>query len=252
MNTRPRSSGVQLHPTSLPGGPPRARRPTRSSTGWRPRASRGGRCCRSGRRTATARRTRRTSAFAAWPGLLAEPRAPVSEGRGARLPRAQRRTGSSDWVAFGRRGAVADQVRFDREWAALRALRADARRAADRRRPDLRRARLRRPPRAPRAVPRRRRRRHAARRVHRQGPAVGQPALRLAGAAARAATAGGSSACGARSTSTTSRGSTTSAASSPTGRCRAARATRSSGRWRRGPGRGAVRRRGGASSASCR
>ena len=95
-----------------------------------------------------------------------------------------RRSGSRTGRAFAGRGAVADQVRFDREWARAARLRRRARRAADRRRADLRRGRLGRPPRASRAVPRRRRRRHAARRLHRQGPAVGQPALRLAGAAA--------------------------------------------------------------------
>ena len=123
------------------------------------------------------------SAFAAWPGLLAEPAAPVAQGRGARLPRARggvdRGLGALRRPRRGRRpGAL--RARVD---GAAR-LRERARRAADRRRADLRRARLGRPPRPPRAVPRRRRRRHAAGRLHRQGPAVGQPALRLAGAAA--------------------------------------------------------------------
>ena len=56
------------------------------------------------------------SAFAAWPGLLAEPRAPVPEGGRAGLPRAQRVLDRR----LGQRGSIADQVRFDREWAALR------------------------------------------------------------------------------------------------------------------------------------
>jgi hypothetical protein len=89
----------------------------------------------------------------------------------------------------GRR-AVADQVRFDREWAALRSLRRRPRGAAHRRRADLRRARQRRPPRAPELF-RDDASRRAAGLLHRQGPAVGQPALRLAGAAPAAATAGG-------------------------------------------------------------
>ena len=54
----PRSSGVQLHITSLPDGRLGPRR-TGSSTGWRPPGRRGGRCCRSVRPTDTARRTRR-------------------------------------------------------------------------------------------------------------------------------------------------------------------------------------------------
>ena len=131
----------------------------------------------------TARRTRRASAFAAWPGLLAEP---------ARAGVAARSSTSAsakaywieDWARFAgaRRGRRPGALR-PRVGRAAR-LRRRARRAADRRRADLRRPGRRRPPRPPRAVPRRRGRGHAARRLHRQGPAVGQPALRLAGAAA--------------------------------------------------------------------
>jgi 4-alpha-glucanotransferase len=59
------------------------------------------------------------SAFAAWPGLLAEPRAPVSA---AEVSAFSERSGPwlGDWERFAGRGAAADQVRFDREWAALR------------------------------------------------------------------------------------------------------------------------------------
>ena len=177
-----RSSGVQLHPTSLPRGD-WARKPTRSSTGCTPRASRGGRCCRSARPTATARRTRPSRRSRRGPGCSAEPRAPVTKARGARLPRAQRR--------LDRRLDRPRRPRSARRPGPLRPrvgraapLRARPRRQADRRRPDLRRARQRRPQGPPGALPGRRRRGHAARRVHRQGPAVGQPALRLAGAAA--------------------------------------------------------------------
>ena len=63
------------------------------------------------------------SAFAAWPGLLAAPGAPVS----AREPTSAsaRPTGSSDWERSAAR-RLADQVRFDREWArAARATRAE-------------------------------------------------------------------------------------------------------------------------------
>lgn len=58
-----------------------------------------------------------SSAFAAWNGFLAEPDAPVSAGELA----AYRRENAywiADWERAG--GSVADQVRFDREWAALR------------------------------------------------------------------------------------------------------------------------------------
>ncbi|MEJ7824547.1 MAG: 4-alpha-glucanotransferase [Solirubrobacteraceae bacterium] len=114
-----RTSGVQLHPTSLasgtlgdafafvdwlqeagqswwqmlPLGPPdRARSPYKSA-----------------------------SAFAAWRGLLANPAAEVSEHEIAEF-RARESFWIEDWarVAGGRR-AIADQVRFDREWSALRA-----------------------------------------------------------------------------------------------------------------------------------
>jgi 4-alpha-glucanotransferase len=115
-----RTSGVQLHPTSLasgtlgddafrfvdwleragqswwqmlPLGPPdRARSPYKSS-----------------------------SAFAAWRGLLADPSAEVSDDELAAF-RARESFWIGDWerVAGGRR-AVADQVRFAREWGALRA-----------------------------------------------------------------------------------------------------------------------------------
>jgi 4-alpha-glucanotransferase len=57
------------------------------------------------------------SAFAAWPGLLADPAAPVS--RSAALDFRERNADwIEDWLAFG--GSLSDQVRFDREWGALR------------------------------------------------------------------------------------------------------------------------------------
>jgi len=59
------------------------------------------------------------SAFAAWPGLLAEPDAPVDADE---IEAFVARHGSwvGDWAAFAGPGAIADQVRFDREWGALR------------------------------------------------------------------------------------------------------------------------------------
>jgi 4-alpha-glucanotransferase len=123
VNQWPRSSGVQLHITSLPEGrlgpgayrfvdwlaaagqswwqvlplgpPDRHRSPYKSS-----------------------------SAFAAWPGLLADPRAPVSA---AELTEFRERQAFwiGDWERFAGRGAAADQVRFDREWGALRAYAAE-------------------------------------------------------------------------------------------------------------------------------
>ena len=65
------------------------------------------------------------SAFAGWPGLLAEPAAEVSDDE-IEAFRAREPFWIGDWERFaGGRRAVADQVRFDREWSALRAYAAD-------------------------------------------------------------------------------------------------------------------------------
>jgi 4-alpha-glucanotransferase len=119
VNDPVRASGVQLHITSLPGaklgpeayrfvdwladagqrwwqvlplGPPdRYRSPYKSS-----------------------------SAFAAWPGLLADPRAPVTAAEVLDF-RERHAFWLPSWERYSARGAVLDQVRFEREWAALRA-----------------------------------------------------------------------------------------------------------------------------------
>ena len=59
------------------------------------------------------------SAFAAWPGLLADPVAPVSAAEELDF-RERHAYWIDDWARLSSRGAVADQVRFDREWGALR------------------------------------------------------------------------------------------------------------------------------------
>jgi 4-alpha-glucanotransferase len=64
------------------------------------------------------------SAFAAWPGLLADPRAPVSAVEIADF-RARQAYWIGDWERSSARGAVADQVRFEREWSALRSYAAE-------------------------------------------------------------------------------------------------------------------------------
>ena len=178
-----RSSGVQLHPTSLPKG--RLGAEAYAFVDWLARRGpdRGGRCCRSGRPTATARRTRRSRRSRRGPGCsrsrARRSRRPRSSTSASATPR-----GSTTGSRSAARGALADQVRFDREWAALRryALDRGVKLIGDV--PIYVAPGQRRPPRPPGALPGRRGRRHAARRVHRQGPAVGQPALRLAGAAA--------------------------------------------------------------------
>ncbi len=60
-----------------------------------------------------------SSAFAASPSLLAEPDAPVTEAEIASF-RAANTYWISDWEACAGAGAVEDQVRFEREWQALR------------------------------------------------------------------------------------------------------------------------------------
>ena len=124
MNADARSSGVQLHLTSLPDG--RLGRGAYEFVDW----------------LAVAGQTwwqmlplgppdryrspyKARSAFAAWPRLLASPRAPV---RGAEILdfRDRHRFWIADWERFAGRGAVADQVRFEREWGALRAYAAAA------------------------------------------------------------------------------------------------------------------------------
>ena len=125
------------------------------------------------------------SAFAAWPGLLADPDAPVDADEERGVPRAPRVLDRRLGARSPARGAVADQVRFEREWARAARLRAPSAAcgssatcrstsrpggADHRAQPELFRdgvvAGV--PPDA----------------YTDDGPAVGQPALRLAGAAA--------------------------------------------------------------------
>jgi 4-alpha-glucanotransferase len=65
-----------------------------------------------------------SSAFAGWRGLLAEPDAPVSLAE-ARAFRSRHAYWAADWEAYAGHGAIADQVRFEREWGALRAYAAE-------------------------------------------------------------------------------------------------------------------------------
>jgi 4-alpha-glucanotransferase len=59
------------------------------------------------------------SAFAGWRGLLAEPRAPVAVEEVEAFVAAHAYW-IADWAAYAGAGAVADQVRFQREWDAVR------------------------------------------------------------------------------------------------------------------------------------
>jgi 4-alpha-glucanotransferase len=60
-----------------------------------------------------------SSAFAGWRGLLAKPDAPVSAAEIRRF-KARHAYWAADWEQYAGGGAVADQVRFQREWGALR------------------------------------------------------------------------------------------------------------------------------------
>ncbi len=112
-----RSSGVVLHPTSLPSGTLGA--DAFAFVDWLAAAGQSwwqmlplGPPDEVGSPYASA------SAFAAWDGFLADPDAPVSKRERAAFRRANA-FWIEDWAAAG--GSIDDQVRFDREWTALRA-----------------------------------------------------------------------------------------------------------------------------------
>jgi 4-alpha-glucanotransferase len=114
----PRSSGILLHVTSLPGG--RLGGAAYEFVDWLAAAGQSwwqvlplGPPDRSGSPYTS------SSAFAGWPALLAEPEAPVSD-RELHAFRAEHAFWIADWERFAGPGAVADQVRFEREWSDLR------------------------------------------------------------------------------------------------------------------------------------
>jgi 4-alpha-glucanotransferase len=113
-----RSSGILLHPTSLPGGRlgPEARR----FVDWLQEAGQSWwQVLPLGPPDDVRSPYRSASAFAGWRGLLAEPRAPVSAGELEAFVAAHPYW-IGDWAAFAGVGAIADQVRFQREWLGLR------------------------------------------------------------------------------------------------------------------------------------
>jgi 4-alpha-glucanotransferase len=113
----PRSSGIQLHLTSLPGGRlgPEAYR----FADWLAAAGQSWwQVLPLGPPDRYRSPYKARSAFAAWPGLLADRRAPVSKARELEF-REREAYWIGDWERLGGRGAVADQVRFDTEWIAL-------------------------------------------------------------------------------------------------------------------------------------
>ena len=123
MNQWPRSSGVQLHITSLPGG--RLGAEAYRFVDWLAAAGQSWwQVLPLGPPDRYRSPYKSSSAFAAWRGLLADPRAPVSSDEIASF-RERQAFWIGDWEEFAGRGAVADQVRFDREWGALRAYAAE-------------------------------------------------------------------------------------------------------------------------------
>src|SRR6202008_2641417 len=113
-----RSSGVQLHPTSLPGG-----RLGPDAYAWVDWLAAAGQTWWQmlplGPPDRYGSPYKAKSAFAASPALLADPSAPVSKSEALDF-RERSADWIEDWIRFGGRDALADQVRFDREWAALR------------------------------------------------------------------------------------------------------------------------------------
>ncbi|MDQ6836363.1 MAG: 4-alpha-glucanotransferase, partial [Actinomycetota bacterium] len=119
MNTAGRASGVQLHITSLPGG--RLGAEAYKFVDWLVQAGQSWwQVLPLGPPDRHRSPYKARSAFAAWPDLLASPRAPVSAAEIADF-RARHPFWIDDWERLAGRGAVADQVRFELEWAALRA-----------------------------------------------------------------------------------------------------------------------------------
>jgi 4-alpha-glucanotransferase len=118
-----RSSGILLHPTSLPSG--RIDAEAYRFVDWLAAAGQSwwsvlplGPPDEHGSPYAA------RSAFAGWRGLLAEPDAPVAAEELEDFVR-RHPYWIGEWAAFAGGDAIADQVRFEREWRALRAYAAE-------------------------------------------------------------------------------------------------------------------------------
>jgi 4-alpha-glucanotransferase len=115
----PRSSGVLLHPTSLPGG--RLGPEAHAFVDWLAAAGQTWwQVLPLGPPDEYGSPYTSASAFAGWAGLLAEPKAPVTQCELAAFCRRQAYW-IDDWETFAGTAAAAEQVRFEREWLALRA-----------------------------------------------------------------------------------------------------------------------------------
>jgi 4-alpha-glucanotransferase len=115
----PRSSGIFLHPTSLPEG--RLGDGAYRFVDWLEAAGQSWwQVLPLGPPDEFGSPYRTTSAFAGSPGLLADPKAAVSAGEIEEFV-ARHPYWTAEWTRFAGAGAIADQVRFEREWNALRA-----------------------------------------------------------------------------------------------------------------------------------
>jgi 4-alpha-glucanotransferase len=113
-----RRSGVQLHITSLPGGT--LGREAYRFVDWLAAAGQSWwQVLPLGPPDRHHSPYKARSAFAAWPGLVGERRASVSTADVAQF-RERNAWWVEDWERFVGRNAVADQVRFQREWDGLR------------------------------------------------------------------------------------------------------------------------------------
>src|SRR3954447_9951510 len=112
----PRSSGVQLHPTSLPSG--RLGDDAYAFIDWLAEAGQSvWQMLPLGPPDRYRSPYKARSAFACWPDLLADPKATVT--RDERDAFRERNAYWIDsWLNAG--GTISDQVRFEREWGALR------------------------------------------------------------------------------------------------------------------------------------
>ena len=115
----PRTSGVQLHVTSLPDGKLGAS--ALAFVDWLAAAGQSWwQVLPLGPPNRQRSPYKAASAFAAWRGLLADPDARVTEAERSAF-RARHAFWIDDWAAFaGGTRALNDQVRFEREWSALR------------------------------------------------------------------------------------------------------------------------------------
>ena len=113
----PRSSGIVLHPTSLPTG--RFDAHAYRFVDWLEAAGQSWwQVLPLGPPDEVGSPYASSSAFAAWAGFLARPRARVAKSDVAAF-RERQAYWAGDWEEAG--GDLADQVRFEREWRALRA-----------------------------------------------------------------------------------------------------------------------------------